>query len=450
MKKMFVQNLSCIVFFNLMPVLSATCVLLLISFVSISLAVENTFEGIKINALMEGHPTQQVVAKLLPEFEQQTGIMVNIEVLPYEMLTKKSKETLSHKSSKYDVYFDGWINAIEWATDGHLEPLTEYIDNSVPGNNTGQYIDLNDFVEAYISDAKIGNTLYGLPMYGESTFLYYRKDLFDEYHIKVPETMEELMDAAEQIKKNTKNQVYGITLRGREGIHSVYIWASFLWGFGGHWIDDQGKADLFTPEAIAATQFYSDLLNKFAPPAHSQFGWIENRDIFIRGKAAMSIDATVNGAFNEDPGRSRVAGKVGYTLVPKKAGVTLKGGHTSLVTHQMYINRYSNNKRAAFLFIAWATSKQVQLKGLEIAPNCGVSSKTALNSEIYKKKFGPFRESMLEALKHGNPDYIPTLKEGPFMFEKTGKILSQVVAGKRTASNAMKELNLKINKYLLQ
>ncbi|MBF0302174.1 MAG: sugar ABC transporter substrate-binding protein, partial [Desulfamplus sp.] len=459
MKKSFTAQLSYVV---------SLSVLFYLFYISTSSAIDKPFEGVRLNALMEEHPTQKVVAKLLPEFEAETGIAVNIEVLPFEMQTNKAKTTLNSRSAEYDVYMDAWINAVEWAVSGHIQPLTEYITDSdsktkdnkstnidntsinIDQNSSGlgRYIDISDFVEAYINDAKLGNTLYGLPMYGESTFLYYRKDLFEQYKIKVPETMEELMDAARQIKEQSKNQIYGITLRGREGIHSVYIWASFLWGFGGHWLNDQGQADLFTPEAVEAAQFYAALLNKYAPPAYNQFGWIENRDIFIRGKAAMSIDATVNGAFNEDPVKSRVAGKTGYALMPVKLGAKLKGGHTALVTHQMYINRYSKNRDAAFLFISWATSKKVQLKGLEIEPNCGVTSKTALHSPIYKEKFGAFTSSMTESLTHGNSNYLPIIKEGPFIFEKTGKALSEIISGKKPADKAMKELNQQINQYI--
>lgn len=407
-------------------------------------SAHRSVKGVTINALLENHPTVRVIAKLLPEFEHETGILVNIEVIPFESMTKKARASLNRKSDRYDVYMDGWTNAIEWASHGHLECLESYIEKKT----INRYLDLNDFIAPYLADAVYNGKLYGLPVYGESTFFYYRKDLFSLYGIKIPRTMEDVRDAAGQIKSKCKD-IYGITLRGRSGIHSIYIWASFLWAFGGRWMDENGRSDLDTPEAVKATAFYTDMLHRYAPPAYNEFGWNENRDLFLSGKAAMSIDTTVNGAFNEDPEKSLVAGKVGYLPTPKSFQATLKGGPSSLVTHQMYLNAYANKKDAAFLFVSWATSKKIQIKGMGVEPNCGVTSKKAMESKIFNEKFGAFKKSMLGALKIGNPEYLPRLSRGPEIFEKVGNALSRVVAGMESPDKAMKRVNYEINSEII-
>ena len=410
---------------------------------SASATVQN-FAGVTIHAFLEEHPTVRVIAKLLPEFENATGIKVIIEVIPFESMTQKARETLKQNSDQYDVYMDGWVNALEWASSGYLAPLDEYLEN----RELSQYIELDDFIGTYVSDAKLNGRLYGLPVYGESTFLYYRKDLFSLYGIKVPETMEEIESAARQFKTMDRN-IYPITLRGRAGIHIVYAWASFLWGFGGRWLNEKGELELNTPQAIQAATFFTDLLRQYGPPACDSFGWMENRDLFLKGRVAMSIDATVNGAFNEDEKYSLVAGKVGYISTPKSAGAILKGGTTSLITHQMYINQFSKHKDAAFLFVSWATSKNVQLKSIEIEPNCGLTSKFAVNSTAFQEKFGAFRLSMLKSIQEGNPDYLPRIPEGPEIFEKIGQSLSLILSGKETAQSELNRVNHEINSKIL-
>ena len=405
-----------------------------------SASSELSSSHITINALLEDHPTVRVIAKLLPEFENETGIRVNIDVIPFEAMTQRARETLNEKSDHYDVYMDGWVNAIEWASQEHLEPLDEYVKQA----DVNQYIDMEDFIEAYITDARYKDKQYGLPIYGESTFLYYRKDLFSSYGIKPPETMEEIKTAAKRFKENNPN-MYPITFRGREGVHIVYIWSSFLWGFGGRWLDDEGKLDLDSPEAVQSAFFFTDLLRNYGPPASTTFGWSENRDLFLKGKAAMSIDATVNGAFNENPKFSMVAGKVGYIATPKLSTAILKGGQSSLVTHQMYMNKYGKNKNAAFIFISWATSKNVQLRSIQIEPNCGMTSKSAINSSIFLEKFGAFKNSMLESLANGNPNYLPIIPEAPVIFQKVGKALSDILSGNSSAKDALKNVNRELN-----
>ncbi|MGD9733049.1 MAG: ABC transporter substrate-binding protein [Desulfamplus sp.] len=412
-------------------------------FSNVDAAADSLPSDITISALLEDHPTVRLIAKLLPEFEYQTGIKVNIEVIPFEMMTKKARETLDRKSTLYDVYMDGWVNAVEWASQGNLEPLDAYIDNSDIRN----YLDIEDFIKAYISDARYKEKLYGLPVYGESTFLYYRKDIFSLYGIKPPESMEDIEVAAKKIKENCKN-IYAVTLRGREGVHIVYAWASFLWAFGGRWLNEKGELDLDTPEAVKSAIFFTDLLRNYGPPASASFGWNENRDIFLTGRAAMSIDATVNGAFNENPKYSAVAGKTGYLPTPKHSKAILKGGQSSLVTHQMYINKHSLNKKQAFTFISWATSKNVQMKSMQIEPNSGTTSRHVINSTIFQEKFGAFTESMLKSLKNGNSNYLPIIPESSLIFEKVGKALSDILLGNEKAEEALKKVNHELNEII--
>ncbi len=405
---------------------------------------DQRLDRVTINALLEEHPTVRVMAKLLPEFERETGILVNIEVIPFEAMTLKAGKTLSSRSSRYDVYMDGWVNALEWAFQGHLEPLDGYIENSPMEN---PYLDMDDFIEAYLLDSAYEGTQYGFPVYGESTFLYFRKDIFSQYGIDQPETMEEIALAAQKIDEKCQD-IYPITFRGREGVHIVYAWSSFLWAFGGRWLDEKGELDLDSPEAVQAARFFTDLLRKYGPPGSKSFGWEENRDLFLKGKAAMSIDATVNGAFNENPKFSKVVGKVGYIPTPKYSKAHIQGGQASLVTHQLYINRYSQNKDAAFQFISWATSQNLQMRSIEIEPNCGMTSRSVINSTRFSKAFGAFKESLLASLKNGNSKYLPIIPEAGIIFQKVGKALTEVLIGTKEGEDALKKVNQEINEII--
>lgn len=398
---------------------------------------------LKLRALLEEHPTVRAMAKLLPEFENETGIEVDIEVIPFEAMTSKAALMLKEKSEKYDILMDGWVNAFEWAASGQLEPLNEYFIASAGY----AHLDLQDFVAAYLNDACYNGNFYGLPVYGESTFLFYRRDIFAELGLKPPETMEDLELLAEKIKAARKD-ILAISLRGRPGVHIVYSWSSFLWAFGGRWLDEKGKLDIDTPEAIRAATFFAGLLRNYGPHGIENIGWHENRDLFMLGKAAMSIDATANGAFNEDTKNSLVAGKVAYVPTPVAKNVVRRGGQSSLLTHQLYISRYSRNKAAAFRFVSWATSKNVQLRSMEIEPNCGMTSKFALNSEKFAGSFGSFRQSLLESLENGNPDFMPRMKNLQQVYQLVGAGLSAIVKGEKDAEKVLPEICREINEQI--
>ena len=56
-------------------------------------------------------------------------------------------------------------------------------------------------------------------MLEESYILAYRKDIFDQYNIKVPTTLEEMAEAARQVKKNAG--IPGIVARGTPALATV-------------------------------------------------------------------------------------------------------------------------------------------------------------------------------------------------------------------------------------
>ncbi|KIL42358.1 sugar ABC transporter substrate-binding protein [Gordoniibacillus kamchatkensis] len=401
------------------------------------------YKGQEITALLEQHPTSNALQKMLPEFEKETGIKVNLEIIPEGDIPPKALLDFSSKTGRYDIVMADWIFGQGFQNGDYIEPLNHYIDNpSLNKNYNG-----DDFLKSYREMMKKDGKYYGLPVYGESTFFMYRKDLFEKYGIQVPKTFDDLMNAAKTIHDKTNGDIAGITLRGQQGIEAVYIWAGILGGFGAKWLDDKGKSAIASPESIAATKFYSDLLRKYGPTGVANFGWQENRLLFQQGKAAMTIDATVNGAFNEDPKESSIVGKVGYAPVPVQSQ-SLKGKSSSLDSHGFYLSKESKHKEAAWLFMSWATNKEQQLKSLKLEPNCGITSITAINSPEFSQKFGTFKDVMLEAINNGNPDYLPLVPNINEVINNTGIAISKSLLGASTPELALKEANDKNNDLL--
>lgn len=406
-----------------------------------------SYDGVTITVLMEGHPSSNSFEKIKGEFEKETGIKVNTEIIPYEELPQKVLLGFSQKSKTYDMIMNDRIYMEGYITNKYITPLDEFISN----NSLNKYYDESDFVPAYINAVKYQDKTYGFPVYGESTFLMYRKDLFEQYGVKVPGTMTELKEAAKTIYEKSNKQIAGITLRGQQGVHVVYTWGAFLWGFGGRYFDESGKLVIDSPGGIAGTKAYCDLLNNYGPKGYSNFGWQENRLLFQQGKAAMTIDATVNGAYCEDPKESTIVGKVGYAPVPSEVKDGY-GGAASLAVHGFFINNAIDQKQkeAAFLFGSWATSAAVQEKTIALEPHSGLTSIKAMNSEAFKSKYGAFSSDMIKALEVANPNYMPTIAQANEVINKVGAALSQSLAKSKTPEEALKEVCQDINTNILK
>jgi multiple sugar transport system substrate-binding protein len=363
-----------------------------------SLAADKKFDGTKINVVAQQHYSTDSLKKLLPEFEEETGIDVNLDILPQTEMFKKVDACFISKASTYDVIFMMIVNVARYARAGWLEPLDQYIENSPDMN-------LEDFMSGFLGAQNYKGKYYALPFYGESSCLMYRKDLFEKEGLKVPETMDELMETAKLL---TKDGSYGIVMRGTRDQAAIgYIWPTFLRAFGGKFFDEDLKPVFNNEKGIEATEFFVELMQKYAPPGVANMHWNEVQISLQQGQSAMCIDATNFACTLEENDMSKVAGKIGYAPVPEGPA----GRVTLIATSSMGVNSYSKNKEAAFEFMKWATSNETQIKSAELGLRPDVTRNSVFLDPNYAKMYnydnGNWFKVTQEAMQLCKADYRP-------------------------------------------
>ncbi|MBO8126962.1 MAG: extracellular solute-binding protein [Firmicutes bacterium] len=319
------------------------------------------FKGTRIRFLMNNHPFTDYIKTQLPKFEEMTGIDVVLETFPEDQFRTKRLIELTGGSGSVDGFMIMPGNSgLQYNQAGWLTPLEELANNP---KITSPDFSFDDFFAGTLKAGQFDGHQMTVPILSETSLLAYRKDLFEKYGVKVPTTMEELEAAAKKLTKDLdgdgKIDLYGITMRGKRAA-ATSQWVDFLHSFGGEWLDANGKAAVNSKEAVAATKFYGDLIRKYAPPGGTNVHFQESIAYFTQGKAAMIYDANVFKKNYEDPKGSKVAGKVGYVLIPKgPAGQVphVSGWHLSIASN-------SRNKEAAWLFIQWATNYENSLGAL--------------------------------------------------------------------------------------
>src|SRR5690606_16570919 len=95
-------------------------------------------------------------------------------------------------------------------------------------------------------------------------------------------------------------------------------------------------------------------------PGIQNMSHIELAPLFAEGKAAMFTDDPSQAALFEDPEKSKVVGKVGYIKFP--AGP--KRDTPTIYIYGMAMSSQSQNKEAAWLWMQYITSKEVQRRGM--------------------------------------------------------------------------------------
>jgi multiple sugar transport system substrate-binding protein len=242
---------------------------------------------------------------------------------------------------------------------------------------TSPEFDWNDFTDgARAGVTQPDGSISAMAAFIDANVSFYRKDLFTEKKLTPPKTLGEL----EQLvpKLHAPPATYGIVLRGLKNANATQ-YPSILFPMGGAYLKD-GKPVLDSKEGVAALDLYTRLLRQYAPPGVVNFNWYECSASFMQGQVAIYMDGVNFASQFEDAAKSKVAGKVGYAMLPSGPG-----GHVSpIYITGMAVSSQSRSKEAAYLFGQWATSKQNMVR--ELMAGVGVGRSSTWDSAEVKAK----------------------------------------------------------------
>ncbi len=345
----------------------------------------------------------------LPQFEQLTGIKVTLEMFPDAQLRQKTQIEAAGGGGTLDIVGDLPMQiALKFWKAGYLEAL-----DGLPGNPevTSPDFDPADFLAGAWEIGKVQGRLVAIPFSPQTHLLYYRKDLFEKYHVKVPETLEEMEQAAKGIREAAvaegQKDLYGVVFRGKKA-EAVTQLSYYLYNFGGTWLDADRRPAINSPAAVKAIEFYGRMLRLYGPPGALNYGFPEASALFMQGRAAMFTDINILAARVEDPTKSRVAGKVGYSLIPVGPG----GRVPMLPVTSWMLMKQSKAKEAAWLFMQWATSKENLLQIL-IAGSASPRQSSWTDPRFTSQDKHPdWSKATLEGIRNGKPFNLPPVVAG--------------------------------------
>ena len=359
------------------------------------------FEGSQIRLLANAHPWTNSVKPVLGEFQELTGIQIQEEDLPEAQFRQKLTTELSQGTGSVDVMMSAPAQeGLKYDQAGWYEPLDRFVQD--PTLTAPDY-DFADFSPRPIEMQTVNGKLIGIPVQLESTMIIYRKDLFEEKGIEAPATFDDL-EAAAQALHDPDNRLFGIGLRGK-GAAATSQWSSFLYGFGGDWLDANGQPAIASQPAIDAFTYYGNLARNYGPRGVENNSWAENVALFQQGQLGILVDASVFKVNVEDEAQSSVAGRVGYAAFP--AGPAAHD--VAAFTWGLSIPSSSEKKDAAWYFVQWATAKPQTLallqRGIPVARQS--SWQDPVYAETSNKEFDKAQQDSVAVSKHtSNPPVV--------------------------------------------
>jgi sorbitol/mannitol transport system substrate-binding protein len=382
-----------------------------------------------------------VMQKLSSEFEKANpNIGLNWVVLEENVLRQRVTNDIANKGGQFDVLTIGTYEAPIWGKRGWLKPFDQF---------SADY-DLNDILKPVREGLSYDGKLYALPFYGESSMLYYRKDLFQQAGITVPEqpTYKQISEWAAKLH-NPNDNLYGACLRGKPGWgENMAFLSTMVNTYGGQWFDANWNPQLTSAPWRNAVNDYVGLLKQYGPPGASSNGFNENLALFSTGKCGMWIDATVAAGLLSNPQESQVADKVGFARAPVQ---TTPNGANWLWAWSLAIPSTSKSPDAAQTFVEWATSKAyIQLVAQQngwVAVPPGTRASTYANPEY--KKAAPFADIVLKSIESAQPGQTPTKPYAGVQFvgipefqaigTQVGQTIASALTGQASVDQALQQ-----------
>ena len=353
----------------------------------------------ELNVLMVGNPQMEDIQKLTADnFTKQTGIKVNFTILPENELRDKVTQDIATGAGQYDVATIGAYEVPIWAKNGWLHEVSSY----AQGDANFDAADLLPPMTKLLSGDD--GQLYGMPFYGESSMLMYRKDILQQKGLTMPEhpTWDQVAQIAGQVD-NAQPGMRGICLRGLPGWGEMGApLTTVVNTYGGTWMTKDWQAQVNAPQFEQATKFYVDLIRQHGEPGAAQSGFTECLNAMSQNKVAMWYDATSAAGSLEDPASSNVAGKIGYAYAPVKD--TQSSGW--LWAWSWGMPKDSKNADNAAKFMLWASSKDYEnLVGQQLGWSRVPSGKRAstYQNADYQKAAGAFADITLKSIQGADP-----------------------------------------------
>jgi multiple sugar transport system substrate-binding protein len=294
---------------------------------------------------------QKILAPQLAKFTQETGIKVNLQVLPWSDDDTKILAAVASGQGP-DVLNFGNTDAWTFGSTGALLPWTSANLAKVGGSGK--------FIPNVLAAA--GSAPYtSLPLYSQAYGLFYNKAMFQKAGLTPPTTWQEVLSDAKKFT-DPATQTYGMALQGAsvsENMHFAYIFARQN---GGSPFNSKNQPTFTTAGNVDGLQQYLELMEDgVVNPSEAQdsTGTLQMSD-FVHGKAAMMMYQ--NSAISSLAGLGMSTSQFGVVPIPAPSPLPQGGDDLASFVAGTNIAIFKNTQHltAALKFVNFMTSKSEQ------------------------------------------------------------------------------------------
>jgi len=390
----------------------------------------STAEADEINVVLFGMPYTKGLQKLAGDFEAETGIKANIEVIGQDVFENRITLSFTGDSGDIDVVHTPVIQVQRWVAAEWLKPITAEVD-AMPVKG--------DIMAGPLDAYAIGGEQWAVPFMAATGMMTYRKDVLEAANLSVPETWEEMLEIAPKLSDGDQS---AIALRAVPGQgFNMFIFPMIMRAYGGKFFEDYTGGDLTpainSPETLEALNVYSKLINEYAPQGAGNFNFAEVNAAAQNGQIVFTVEGTGIVAQIVDPEKNQYAEVTGIALPPGGPA----GRSPAIAVHGLGIPASAPDAELSAKFIEWAVSTETMTK---IALSESFSNFTTIpvaeNAEViakYKKVHPDFLQMQADALNLAIGHYRPLLPDWPALGAAIGENINAAVNGLMSPEEAL-------------
>ncbi len=427
-------------------------ILICLMLITVGMAQESDrpYEGVTLNFFYFPLTYISGLEPLVPEFEEMTGMNIEFELLEEQASVQKAQLELASGAGNFDIVGIQSGNMPLYAQGGWVTPIEEFYDADYAD---AALLDVDDFVGSTMDALAFGGTQYCLPMFAATTILYYRIDKFEEAGIESPPaTYDELLEIAPSLHSE---ELPMIALRGNPpaAAGNIWIFNSFFHGEGAQYFadfPDDLTPTVNSPAAIRALSNFVAVKNNYGPEGVAAFVYDDVVTSMQQGTVVMVIDGAPLAGRILHPDQSKVAGNLGFAVMPGGAA----GPKPGFAAHGLCVVANSDKQEAAYKFLEWALSFDTMKRISLNTPHVAVSRNALWEDPDFIAKYdynygaGSFIKAYQDSLNAAPADHFPPFAAWPLISEIMGQAVQEAEIGMKTPEQALNDANDLITQFL--
>ena len=381
------------------------------------------YNGETVDVVFLLRPGYEAAEAMLPEFEERTGIKVNITKHPYEnALGEQVRDFVA--GGDFDIALIDLVWIGNFAENEWIVPIDKFTSNP---DLADPELDIDDFFPLVLNAFGGWNgVVYGLPFDNYSGLLFYNKCMLEEAGFdSPPATWDDVMNVYGPALTGDGKHAYALQSKRNE-TQSADSFARMLWPFGGSFLDSEFRSNLMSEESQAGLKFRQDLL-KYMPEGIVSYDHAETVNALAQGDVAFITEWSAFYATLKNPDTSQVADCL--AIAPEPMGPAGRkpalGGFSLAVASQAT----ESEQAAAWLFIQWVTSKanaETYLRKGGVPARQSVYAKPGIAEEF------DFVPALVESWQDGVPEFRPRFAEWPEITEIVQEWGTKIMLGEVT------------------